>query len=191
MLQKHIGTYDYWIVKVSENGEMIWAKNFGGTQIENFYAGASTNDGNFFLFGDTRSNDVDVSSEFGNADIWGAKIDENGDLLTQQSYGGSEFETAQHITSLSNGNYLITGNTRSTDGDFTENNGQNDALIMVIDSNESLQFQLTVGGSEFDFSRDAIEDNDNALVIAGSTQSNDKDIPQNKGVEDVLIIKLK
>ena len=187
----NIGTYDFWVIRVSVNGEILWEKNYGGTQIENVYAASKTTDGNFLLFGDTRSDDVDVTSDFGKADIWGIKINEQGALLSQQSYGGSEFETAKHITNLSNGNYLITGNTRSIDGDFTSNNGQNDALVMLIDNNESLQFQATIGGSNFDFARDAIEAEDNTFVIAGSTQSSDKDIPQNRGIEDLLLFKLK
>ena len=190
-ITNNIGTYDFWVVKVSETGTIIWEKNYGGTQIENLYAASQTSDGNYLMFGDTRSSDVDVTSDFGNADIWGAKIDKDGNLISQQSYGGSQFESAQDITRFSNGTYVITGNVRSNDGDFTENNGQNDALAMVIDEAGALQFQLTIGGSNFDFSRDAVEAENNKIVIVGSTQSNDKDIPQNRGVEDVLLFKIK
>ncbi len=190
-ISENIGTYDYWIVKVSANGELVWEKNYGGTQIENLYTATRTSDGNFMVFGDTRSNDEDVTGNFGKADIWGVKIDSKGTLLSKQSYGGSQFESARSITSLSNGNFIVTGNTRSTDGDFSNNNGDNDALVMVIDDKQSLQFQLTLGGSTFDFAQSAIEAEENTYVIAGSTQSNDKDIPQNRGVEDLLLVKLK
>ncbi|MAO10977.1 MAG: hypothetical protein CMC07_08875 [Flavobacteriaceae bacterium] len=187
----NIGTYDYWVVKVSVNGEMLWEKNYGGTQIENLYTATIAQDGSFVMFGDTRSDDENVSSNFGKADIWGVKIDADGALLSQQSYGGSEFESARGITSLTNGNFIVTGNTRSIEGDFTENNGDNDALVMLIDDNLNIEFQLTLGGSTFDFAQSAIEAENNTYVIAGSTQSNDKDIPQNRGVEDLLLFKIK
>ncbi len=187
----NIGTYDFWIVKVSKNGELIWEKNYGGTQIENLYTGTATTDGNYLLFGDTRSNDVDVTSDFGNADIWGVKIDDDGIILSQQSYGGSEFESARNITNISNEKYLITGNSRSSNGDFSENKGQNDAMVLLIGQDQNIEFQYTIGGSNLDFAEDAIEAENNSYVIAGSTQSSDKDIPQNQGVEDVLIFKLK
>jgi len=189
-ISENIGTYDYWVVKVSANGELVWEKNYGGTQIENLYTAAKTSNGSFLIFGDTRSDDINVTSKFGNADIWGAEIDEEGVLLTQQSYGGLEFESARGITQLSNGNHIVTGNTRSIDGDF-QNNGDNDALVMIIDDKLSIEFQLTVGGSTFDFAQDAIEAENNTYVIAGSTQSNDKDIPLNRGVEDLLLFKIK
>ncbi|PVW14126.1 hypothetical protein [Marixanthomonas spongiae] len=190
-ISENIGTYDFWVVKVSANGELVWGKNYGGTQIENLYAATTTADGNFMMFGDTRSNDEDVSGNFGKADIWGVKIDAEGTLLSQQSYGGSEFESARGITQLSNGNFIITGNTRSTDGDFNGDKGDNDALAMVIDDKQSMQFQITIGGSTFDFAQSAVEAEKSSYVIVGSTQSNDKDIPQNRGVEDILLIKLK
>jgi len=187
----NIGTYDFWIVKVSTKGELIWEKNYGGTQVENLYTGTTTTDGNYLLFGDTRSNDVDVNVGFGNADIWGVKVDNDGTILSQQLYGGTEFESARNITNISNERYLITGNSRSANGDFMKNQGQNDAMVLLIDQNESIEFQYTIGGSNLDFAEDAIEAENNTYVIAGSTQSNDKDIPQNRGVEDVLIFKLK
>jgi hypothetical protein len=48
-----------------------------------------------------------------------------------------------------------------------------------------------VGGSGLDFASDAIETSDNKIVAVGNSESNDLDIPINKGSKDFLIIKLK
>jgi hypothetical protein len=48
-----------------------------------------------------------------------------------------------------------------------------------------------VGGSGLDFASEAIETSDNKVLAVGNSESNDKDIPMNKGSKDFLVIKIK
>jgi hypothetical protein len=50
---------------------------------------------------------------------------------------------------------------------------------------------MTAGGSSLDFATDAIETPDNKIVAVGNTESNDFDIPLNRGIKDLLLIKIK
>jgi len=131
-----------------------------------------------------------VSNPIGNADIWAIKIDDNGSMLWEQTYGGTQFESARGIRAASEGNYVIAASTRSADGDIDENKGQNDAWALVIDSDGTLQFDKTVGGSDLDFANDALITSDNKIYVIGNTESDDLDVTENKGIKDFLLIKI-
>jgi len=185
------GSYDYWVVKISANGQKQWTRSFGGSEIDIAYAMEATVDGNFVIAGDSRSNDKDITDPKGNADVWMVKFNPSGNLIWQQSYGGSLFESARSIRPLANGNLLVSGTTRSANGDVSNNIGENDAWIFVVDQNGELQFEKTVGGSALDFAEDGLQTLDNKLIIVGNTESNDVDIEQNRGLKDLMVIKIK
>ncbi len=185
------GSYDYWAVRLTSSGALVWTKSYGGAEIDNSYASIKANDGNYIMVGDSRSSDQDVTAPRGNADAWMVKFDDNGNKIWQKSFGGSQFDTAHSIVQRNNGDFILSGHSRSNDGDLQSNNGYNDAWIFVVDQNGALKFQETVGGSGLDFASDAIETSDNKIVAVGNSESNDLDIPINKGSKDFLIIKLK
>ncbi len=184
------GSYDFWIIKIDNAGNLLWEKNFGGTEIDEARAITKTNDGNFIIVGDTRSNDQDISINNGGADLWVIKINNDGELLWEKNFGGSNFDVARSINKTSDGGYVISGSSRSLDNGFT-NQGQNDAWILKISSEGNEEWQQIIGGSNIDFFYDAIELEDGSFVAVGESSSNDGNIETNKGFSDLLIIKLK
>ncbi|MDY8135082.1 hypothetical protein [Aquimarina sp. 2201CG5-10] len=185
------GSYDFWAVKVNSEGTMLWQKSFGGSEIDVAYAIAATGNGKFVIVGDSRSNDGDITGAKGNADLWMIQIDGNGNLLWEKSLGGTAFDTGRGIHKTQDGNFMITGNSRSNDVDLTQNRGQSDILSIMIDTTGEVKWKTTTGGSEAEFGEDCIETNDKKVVVVGNSESNDFDIPENKGSKDVLIIKYK
>ncbi|WP_298507780.1 hypothetical protein [uncultured Kordia sp.] len=186
------GSYDFWVVKISNTGDLIWQKSYGGTGIEIGYDIAKTNDGNYIVVGDTRSTDGNVSNLKGSADFWVLKIsDTDGALLWERTYGGSDFESARGVTPLQDGGFAIVGSAKSNNVDVNSNYGQNDFWVIKITDTGNLTWEKNFGGSQLDIAFGIVETNDKKLVIAGSTQSNDGDITQNKGIKDALIIKIK
>ena len=55
------GSYDFWVLKVSSSGTLIWEKSYGGSEIDEARGITGTQDGNFIIVGDSRSNDIDIS----------------------------------------------------------------------------------------------------------------------------------
>lgn len=185
------GSYDYWAVRLTANGDMVWAKSFGGSEIDNSYGVTRTNDGNYIMVGDSRSSDQDVTGAKGSADAWAVKFDDEGKKIWQKTFGGSDFDTAHSIIQRSDNSYILAGHSRSADGDLQNNKGFNDAWVFIIDENGGLKSEVSVGGSGLDFASQAIETSDNKIIIVGNTESNDLDIPQNKGSKDFLVFKVK
>ncbi|MFT6959241.1 MAG: hypothetical protein ACJA17_000329, partial [Polaribacter sp.] len=189
-ISKSKGSYDFWITKIASDGNLIWEKSFGGSEIDEARAITATNDGNFIVVGDTRSADKNVSENNGAADVWILKISAEGSLLWEKTIGGTNFDIARAIFRTQDNGFLIAGSSRSLNNGF-ENKGQNDALILKIDANGNLLWKKTVGGSEIDFLYDVIELNNKIIIAVGESSSSDQDISENKGFTDALIIQLK
>jgi hypothetical protein len=88
-IKNNIGTYDFWVIKLDVNGNLLWENAYGGLEIDEARAITPTSDGHFLIVGDTRSSTTDISFNNGGADVWALKIDTNGNKIWQQTYGGS------------------------------------------------------------------------------------------------------
>ncbi|MEC8323351.1 MAG: hypothetical protein VXZ57_01635, partial [Bacteroidota bacterium] len=182
------GSYDYWVLKLSNTGDLLWEKSFGGSEIDEAKAIAPSSDGNFLIAGDSRSHDFDISTNYGGADIWVVKINTDGELLWEKSFGGGNFDGVQAIRVAQNGGFLIAGNSRSSDGDLSENKGQNDAWLFKISNHGSLEWQASAGGSNIELLMDVAELENGNIISVGNTSSSDFDVLENKGFSDLLII---
>ena len=184
------GAYDFWVLRISSEGNLVWEKSFGGSEIDEARAITTTNDGSFLIVGDTRSSDIDVSKNNGAADLWMLKISPEGNLIWEKTLGGSSFDVARSVLETDDKGFLISGSSRSLNGDVSKNQGQNDAWILKTDSEGNLDWQKTIGGSEIDFAYDAIQLNNGTIVAVGETNSLNGDIIENKGFTDILVIKI-
>jgi hypothetical protein len=54
------GQEDMWILKLDQNGNLVWQKSFGGTGGEGASSVKQTSDGGYVLAGVTHSYNVDV-----------------------------------------------------------------------------------------------------------------------------------
>ncbi|PTX64009.1 hypothetical protein C8N46_101619 [Kordia periserrulae] len=186
------GSYDFWVVKLSNTGDLIWQESYGGSGIDIGYDIAKTNDGNYIVVGDTRSSDGDVSNLKGAADFWVLKIsDTDGSLLWERTYGGTDFDSARGITALQEGGFAIVGSSKSDTVDVNSNYGQNDFWVVKISDSGTITWEKNFGGSQLDIAFGIVETMDKKLIVAGSTQSNDGDIVENKGIKDAFIINIK
>ncbi len=184
------GTYDFWVIKISETGALVWEKSFGGSEVDEARGIVNSNDGNYIIIGDTRSSDINVSENKGAADLWVIKISPTGNLIWEKSFGGSSFDSGRSISKTQDGGFLISGSSRSSDGDVSTNEGQNDAWVLKITHQADLEWQNTFGGSGVDISYGAIELNNGTIIATGESSSSNADITENKGFTDLLLINI-
>ena len=189
-ISSNIGSYDFWVIKISPIGDLIWETSFGGSQIDEARAITSTNDGNFIIAGDTRSNDNDVALNKGGADLWLIKISPDGNLIWEKTIGGSSFDVARAIIKSKSNGFILSGSSRSNDIDVAENKGQNDAWVLKVDTSGNVTWETTIGGSNIDFAYGVAELNNGKIIAIGDSTSPDGDISENQGFTDLLLIKI-
>lgn len=187
------GQEDFWVVKLNENGEIEWKKNYGGSSNEGGYSACVTNDGNYIIAGSSESSLPEILDNHGYNDFWVLKIDINGNEIWQKNYGGSNHDYLKKIKKTSDGGYILTGDSKSSDGNVGGNNGKQDVWTVKINENGIIQWQNNFGGSEDDFSKNVIEDSDGNFIVIGETYSFDLDAVENhsgNGLRDYFVIKL-
>lgn len=184
------GGYDFWVIKINENGTLVWEKSFGGSQIDQGTSIVNVGN-NFLVAGVTLSSDVDIQSNKGGADAWFTLINADGSLLNSFNLGGAGFDFANSLSPSIDGNWILTGNSRSSDGDVSNNNGQNDVWVAKIDANGSVIWKASIGGNNIDLGNSAAQLKDGSIVVVGESSSSSGDILENKGFADALIITIK
>jgi len=161
-----------YLIKIDKNGNAIWQRTYGGKGWDTARAITNTKDGGFVVAGHTDS--------FGNgwSDVYVIKIDKNGDMLWQKTYGGKGWDMAKAITQTKDGGFIMTGYTESF------GNGWNDVYVIKIDQNGNLLWQRTYGGSNDDRAYAITKTKDGGFVVAGYTKS------FGNGWSDVYLIKI-
>ncbi len=69
------GYSDFWVVKLTSEGAIVWEKSLGGTSGDQAYSIEQTAEGDYIVAGATWSNDGDVTGSHGYADYWIVKLD--------------------------------------------------------------------------------------------------------------------
>ena len=185
------GSYDFWVVKVSAKGEMLWEKSFGGTGIDKAYAIVKTQDNGYAVVGNTFSVDTDISKNNGESDVWLIKVSDGGDLIWEKTFGGTAFDAARGLGTTADGGFVIAGNSKSLDGHATQNNGENDLWILKTDAQGNVLFEKSFGGADLDFGFDALEDNEGNLILIGESSTALSPDKEHQGSTDLVILKIK
>ncbi len=101
------GDIDAWIVKTNTAGTMQWNKTYGGQFYDEAKGILQDNDGGYIVAGTT--------SSFGSGarDAWIFKIDSNGNLEWNKTYGGSGDDRVYSLSRAKESGYVLIGYTSS------------------------------------------------------------------------------
>lgn len=183
------GDADIWLVKVNKQLQVEWTKTLGGSGYDNAKTLIIENDG-YLIGGTTESSDGDISTNNGGFDIWLCKLNTNGTIAWENSYGGAGTEFLNTIVPITTGGYYIGATTFSNGGDISWQNGECDIWVFEINTSRAIEKSASIGGSKYDALSSLTVNEDNTISILGTTASNDGDINQNNGALDFLSLKL-
>ena len=184
------GSFDLWVTKLDNGGNLVWEKNYGGSESEYALDIQLTADGGYVLTGGSASSDHDLNENFGKIDLWVLKLDAAGDLEWSKTYGGEGIDIGTGLTVLSDG-YMIAGCTGSAgEANVAPGYGGNEYWILKLDLNGDLIWQKTYGGKRHDAAKSILPTDDGGFIIGGNTWSDNGDIISNHGHSDAWIIKI-
>ena len=148
-----------YLIKIDDEGELAWSNTFGGSLNDNGHSVISTNDAGFAITGMTRS------LGDSNGDMWLIKVNANGQMEWERTYGGDYTEYGRTIQQTVDGGYIIIGQIES----FAL--GYNDAYLIKTDAQGNEMWSQIFGGQGTDQGRQVVSTLDEGYLISGYTDS--------------------
>ncbi|MBN2378852.1 hypothetical protein JXM67_03515 [candidate division WOR-3 bacterium] len=100
---------DIYMCKLDSEGNTVWERTFGDLGQDRVYSISPTEDSGFILAGSVRSFGAQTT------DMYLLKVDFEGNLVWEKTYGGAGDDVASSICASSDGSYVITGFTGESD----------------------------------------------------------------------------
>lgn len=165
----NFGDNNIHVFKTDSNGNMLWAKSYGGEHEDGVAAGQPTTDGGCILIGYT------ASFSNGSMDVWLLRLDADGDTLWTKTYGGENYDFGASVTQTPDQGYFVIC---SINYGFDD---QGLTLIKTDPDGDSLWARRYFGNNEFGAS--IIPTADNAYLILANTLASGDEL-------DIRLIKI-
>ncbi len=128
------GYTDAWILVTDTAGNRVFSQSYGGSLTDEFNDAKFTFDNKIIAGGETNSNDHDVTLNHTASDCWLVCVDMAGNLLWQNTYGGSGQDGIQSVLPLENGKVAFAAYTATyNNGDVAGSYWPNDIWFVVLD----------------------------------------------------------
>ncbi len=195
------GSFDVFTVKFDPNGNVIWAKSAGGPDSDFGTSITTDASGHVYVAGDFNSASIAFGiytlTNNGNEDIFFAKYDAGGTVLGAKSVGGTGLDMGKCITTDASGNIYITGAFASPSisfGSYTlTNNGSFDAFTVKADTNGTVLWAQSAGGSGNDQGSSLSTDASGNVYVTGrfgsTTVAFGPNTLINNGSDDLFLVK--
>ncbi|WP_136468782.1 hypothetical protein [Flagellimonas onchidii] len=190
---------DYWLLKLDTEGNLIWNKTYGGSKDDRGQSVVQTKDGGYAIVGYAMSDDGDGSNNEGFHDNWILRLDANGNILWEKSFGFSGHDHSYDVVQTDDGGFFFSGFLDVTSSGGEGNTGKGSYLTRhgvgefwgtKLDANGNLQWRRYFGGTNNDRSYGVVQSDDGGFVLAGSSESDDFDITDPKGSYDFWALKV-
>jgi hypothetical protein len=156
---KGAGGTDFWLLKLDKEGNLLWDRTYGGGGNDMAMSLIQTTDGGYAILGETSSKGA------GGLDFWIIKLDKQGNLLWDKTFGGSDEETAKSLIQTTDGGYAVAGDT------YSYGAGKYDTWVIKLDEKGNKIWGKIYGGHKSDWASSLIQTSEGEYVVAGYTGS--------------------
>jgi hypothetical protein len=170
------GNYDFYLQKISADGNLVWNQTYGDSGSEKAYSIAAAPDG-YILAGDITSNNSPT-------DACIVRVDSAGNFVWTRSVGGDDADSASYITQAQDGGYLVCGFT------FSYGEGNRDFWLFSISDDGNVGFSCTYGNSAYQEAYTVLGAGDGKYVMFGWTDPPDRPDLVGHATYDFYIVKL-
>lgn len=175
------GDFDLWVVRLDNDGELVWQASFGGVGWEFFATSLQeTSDGGFIL-GCTSNSGASgnkSSPNYGNDDYWLVRLDRNGAKLWDQTFGGTRDDRLHAVQQTADGGFILGGESWSavsgnkTSPNFGPTNSAGaDFWVIRVDPDGNKLWEKSYGGSSWDFLYSLAQTSDGGFAFGGYSYS--------------------
>ncbi|NUM51069.1 MAG: T9SS type A sorting domain-containing protein [Flavobacteriales bacterium] len=195
---------DIFVVKYNSNGDVIWAKSFGGAVSDNAHSVCIDTDNNAIITGLCLSNSImfglfTLMGGGGSPNVFTTKLDPNGNVLWAKSNAFSSNGIGYAVSVDSKNSIYVTGRFDSQSIIFApfilQNQGGSDIFIVKYNSLGNVIWATSFGGAKNDVALGITSDLNSNILITGRFDSDSISIGtttlyNSSGNDDIFVIKL-
>ncbi len=109
-----------------------------------------------------------MTNNYGDSGIWIVKTNTAGEILWEKNYGGSSDDYLKSMLKLNDGNFILAGNTFSSDFDVNNHRGLSDFWVIKITPNGDILSEKTYGSEGDETLEDINQTPDDGFIMVGS-----------------------
>ncbi len=161
-----------WVLKLSEDGDVIWNNTYGGSTWDTGRSICRTHDKGYIISG------VTEDEETGLKDIWIVKLNKRGQKVWEKIYGRYYWDAGNSIQQTSDHNYIVAGYTYSGD------TKKSLIWILYLDKKGNKVWDKILGGKDWDNASAVKQTIDGDFIVVGYTKE------KGAGEKDLWILKI-
>ncbi|WP_276301498.1 PKD domain-containing protein [Halorussus lipolyticus] len=157
--EKEDGHTQAWAMKLTDKGKAVWSETYSTLRsgsdeyVNSIFV---TGNGDLLLTGTTQGSSTDPS------DGWVLRVDGQGEVEWDRTYGGHEFDKVHDAVAASDGGYVLAGRTAS------KGNGEQDGWMLKIGGDGETKWERTYGTRKDDAFYGIHNDPDGGYVVSGT-----------------------
>lgn len=156
----------------AQQGLPTWTRTYGGSKNDQAAHAISVRGGGYLMVGRT------FSKGAGSSDGWAVRLDEEGKVLWERTYGGTGLDALTTVIEASRKGYYVAGVTNS------KGQGGVDGWVLRLDEKGEILWEQTLGGKLNDAIAASALMADGSVLLAGYTRS------QGAGKRDAWFVKV-
>jgi hypothetical protein len=169
------GNEDAWVIRLDPQGRLLWRQTYGGSNYDQLRDLQPAPDGGFLVGALSASGPSGnkTAPHFGETDYWAVRIDSNGNVLWDRSFGGSGFDIISRAAAMPSGGWILAGaSSGGPSGNKTSSSyGDQDIWLVRIDTEGNALWDLSLGGSDADGPSLLTVTPDGVIITGGSSYS--------------------
>lgn len=182
---------DITLLKMNSSGTVLWDKQYGSPNGDEYGASISpTADGGFILGSTTQPNSGTLANNYGQRDYHIIKVDGNGNFIWERNYGGTADDSLQDVVETADGGFILVGKSLSNDIDVSNNLGFVDVWVLKTNMNGIIEWDKNIGSVNAEEINDFFIDNKGRYILTAYSFSNPGDFDDNYGNYDSWILML-
>jgi hypothetical protein len=170
---RHGTSYDGWIFRISQSGELLWQRMYGGSQNEWPQTIIKTPEGNVLVVGFTHSSNGDIPGNNGSSDGFAVTFSSSGNIVWSKVYGGASADFLRSVVPTDDGGWMLFGDIHSS---IPGSHGGLDYWLIKTDAQGNLLWQKVYGGSSYEAASAIHKTVDGAFMLFGRSASHDGDV---------------
>ncbi len=181
--KKMQGTYDAWWARLSNQGELKVQHRLGGEMDDELSKIIRINSNYFAVGSSTSAVNLDDPK-----DGWFVELDQNGQIVSSKTFGGSAFDLFKDIEVLDE-DLIVLGQSCSLNGDGETDQMGNNIWVNRIDNNGTLIWSKKYGSDQEDIPHDLMLFQ-NEIWLVGHSNAYDHPTFTTKGNADAVLLQL-